>query len=123
MRKDSRRRALSALGIGAGAAIFGACIGGPLAPLPLDVNLQASKLTASIGDTIVFQTNAQGNSLFGIAIDFGDTKTTSYDAQGARTLRVTFAHAYDAKGTYLVRVTATDQTLGSKDASLQIAVP
>jgi len=124
MREHSNVRVgLPAFILVAAAAVLGGCLGAKLEPLPLDVTLQANKQTASVGDTIAFQTNAQGSSLFGVAVDFGDSRTATYDAQGARTVKIVFSHAYDASGTYLVRATATDQTLGSKDASLQIAVP
>ena len=106
------------------AAVLGACIGGGnLEPLPLDVTVAANKTTASVGDTIAFSATAQGGSLFGVIVDIGDSRTAAYDAHGARTVKLTFGHAYDTKGTYLVRVTASDVSLGNKDASLQIAVP
>jgi len=117
-------RSMRAFMIVLAAAVLGACLGGGnLEPLPLDVTVGANKLTANVGDTIAFTASAQGGSLFGVVVDFGDTKSAAYDARGARTIRLNFFHAYDAKGTYLVRVTASDVSLGNKDASLQIAVP
>src|SRR3954468_19065352 len=117
------RVALGAFTIAGASAVLGSCLGGNLDPLPLDVKVQASKLTANVGDTIAFTANAQGASLFGVIADFGDSKTASFDGHGARTMKLSFGHAFDAKGSYLVRVTATDASLGDKDASLQIAVP
>jgi hypothetical protein len=118
------RAGLSAFTIVLTSAAIGSCVGGGnLAPLPLDITVAASKLTASVGDTIAFTASAQGSSLFGVIVDFGDSQTAAYDGHGARTIKIVFGHAFDAKGTYLVRVTASDVSQGSKDASLQIAVP
>ena len=99
-----------------------ACGSSDLAPLPLDLTLTANKTTAAVGDTISFVANGQGGSLFGFEVTFGDNTTTLLDAHGARTIRATFKHVYNASGSYLVNVTLTD-VQGSKDASLQIAIP
>ena len=99
-----------------------ACGSNELAPLPLDVTLTADKTTAAVGDSIAFIANGQGGSLFGFEVIFGDNTSTLLDAHGARTVRATFKHAYKTSGNYLVTVTLTD-VQGTKDASLQIAVP
>ena len=99
-----------------------ACGSSDLQPLPLNVTLTADKTTAAVGDSIGFIVEGQGGSLFGFEVIFGDNTTTLIDARGARTVRATFKHAYKASGSYVVSVTLTD-VQGTKDASLQIAVP
>ena len=88
----------------------------------LEVTMAASRVSVPPGDTVTFVVNAQGNSLVGLEMDFGDTGTDQYATGGARTARVTFRHAYSARGTFRVRVVVTDAVAGQKDASVEILV-
>ncbi len=99
-----------------------ACGDGSLDPLPLEISIQASRTTAAPGEAINFVVTAQGGSLLGVAIDYGDTTTDLYGAGGARTARVTFSHAYTAAGTYQVRARVTDAIAGDKDATVEVSV-
>ncbi|MGH7711566.1 MAG: PKD domain-containing protein [Gemmatimonadaceae bacterium] len=99
-----------------------ACSTEPLAPLPLEVTLQASRTTAIPGDTITFVADAQGGSLVGLEISYGDNTSEAFSTAGARTARVTFKHAYLQRATYSVRVVVTDAVAGSKDASIEVRV-
>src|SRR5206468_3374572 len=104
------------------AGMLAACGDATLEPLPLDVALVANPLTAVAGDTISFSVTAQGGSLFGVEMDYGDGVVEPYGTSGARTARVTFRHAFKLKGTYTVSVTATDASAGQKKANLDVRV-
>ncbi len=103
-------------------ALAAACGGGSLAPLPLDIHLQANKATAAPGETVSFVVNAQGGTLVGVEINYGDGSTDLFPTSGARTARVTFGHTYSTAGTYQVRATVTDAVAGTKDATLEMRV-
>ncbi len=103
-------------------AILGACSGESLAPLPLDIEVEASRITASRGDSINFLVTAQGGQLIGIITAYGDGTEDQFATGGARTARVTFRHAFSAAGTYQVQATVTDAVLGQKDASIAVRV-
>jgi hypothetical protein len=98
------------------------CDTAPLEPLPLDIGIEASGTTAAPGDTISFLVRAQGGSLVGIAMAFGDNNTAQFATSGARTAEVTFRHAYAAVGVYDVTATVTDALAGDKSASIEIRV-
>lgn len=100
-----------------------ACGDNSLQPLPLDVKLEASPATAAPGDTINFLVRAQGGSLVGIDMDFGDNTADAFGTAGARTAIVTFRHAFLTTGNFLVRATVTDALAGQKDATVQVQVP
>ena len=89
---------------------------------PFTVGIDASRVTAGPGDSISFVVTAQGSNLVGLQVDYGDTIVDQYQTGGARTARVTFRHAYAARGTYTTVVTATDATAGQKQASVEIHV-
>jgi PKD domain-containing protein len=99
-----------------------ACAGSMLEPLPLDVNIEASRATAAPGDTIIFVVNAQGGSLFGVEVSYGDSVAEQFGTGGARTARVTFRHAYLLRGTYQVRAVVTDAIAGQKEATTEVRV-
>jgi hypothetical protein len=98
------------------------CTESTLAPLPLDITIAASRTTAAPGDTIYFVATIQGGTLLGLNADYGDTATDIYGTSGARTGKVTFRHAYSARGTFTTTITLTDATLGTKSASVEIHV-
>ena len=100
----------------------GACGSNTLEPLPLSVGVEANRLSAAPGDTIIFSVSAEGGQLFGVEIDFADGSTESFGTAGARTARVGFKHAYLTKGTFQVLATATDALQGAKSATVQILV-
>jgi hypothetical protein len=91
-------------------------------PLPFQVSLQANRSTAAPGDNIDFVVIAQGGSLLGVEMDYGDTNTDLFATSGARTAQVTFHHVFADAGTYDVRATVTDALAGQKDASVQVVV-
>ncbi|MBA3340645.1 MAG: hypothetical protein H0T48_02295 [Gemmatimonadaceae bacterium] len=103
-------------------AILGACSTESLATLPLDVVVEASRVTAAPGDSISFQVTAQGGQLIGIITAYGDGTEDQFGTGGARTARVTFHHAFSAPGTYQVRATVTDALAGQKDASTAVRI-
>jgi hypothetical protein len=99
-----------------------ACTESTLAPLPLDIALTASRTIAAPGDTILFVATVQGGSLLGLDADYGDSTADQYGTAGARTGKVTFRHAYTARGIFTAKITVTDATLGQKNASIEIHV-
>jgi hypothetical protein len=103
-------------------ACTAACSTKPLEPLPLDLSVQATPTTAAVGDSITFVTEAQGGSLVGVELHYGDTNTDLYSTGGARTARITFRHAYQQNGTYVVRAVVTDALAGTKEATVEVRV-
>ena len=93
-----------------------------LEALPLEISVTASRTTAAPGDTIVFIATIQGGSLLGLDADYGDNTTEQYGTAGARTGKVTFRHAYSARGTFTTKITVTDASAGQKNASVQVRV-
>lgn len=102
--------------------ILGACSAETLAPLPLGIGIEASRITAAPGESISFAVTAQGGQLIGIATAYGDGTEDQFGTGGARTARVTFRHAFSAPGTYQVRATVTDALAGEKQASVEVRV-
>jgi len=105
----------------AGFALAAACQS-TLDALPLEISVTASRATAAPGDTIVFVATIQGGSLLGLDADYGDNTTEQYGTAGARTGKVSFRHAYLARGTFTTKITVTDASAGQKNASVQVRV-
>jgi hypothetical protein len=101
---------------------FAACDDVTLDPLPLDIGIETSRATAAPGDTIIFVVSAQGGSLVGVAMAFGDSNGDQFATGGARTAQVTFRHAYSAVGVYEASATVTDAAAGDKSASVEVRV-
>ena len=112
-----RRRLLLIVGL-----VLAAACESTLEALPLEITVTASRATAAPGDTIAFTATIQGGSLLGLDVDYGDTATDQYGTAGARTGKVTFHHAYSARGTYTTKITVTDASAGQKNASVQVRV-
>jgi hypothetical protein len=106
----------------AGLGLAAACQQSSLEALPLEISVTASRSTAAPGDTIAFTATIQGGSLLGLDADFGDNTTDQYGTAGARTGKVTFRHAYQARGTFTTKITVTDASAGQKNASVQVRV-
>lgn len=101
---------------------FAACDDATVDPLPLIVSIEPSRATAAPGDTIGFVVSAQGGSLLGVVMAFGDSTGDQLATGGARTARVTFRHAYSAVGVYQASATVTDALAGEKSASVEVRV-
>jgi len=93
-----------------------------LEPLPFEVGLEASRVTATPGDTVSFLVTAQGGNLLGVNIDFADGSNDQFGTAGARSARITFKHAYLTKGTFQIQATVTDALAGPKNATVQVIV-
>ena len=111
---------LVVLGVLLGAAV--GCGDASLDPLPLSITIEASRTTAAPGDVVSFVVNAQGGSLVGVAIDYGDDSSDQLGTSGARTARVIFSHAFGVAGVYQVRATVTDATAGNQAADVRVTV-
>ncbi|SRR6266567_1539759 len=116
---DTMRRLLLGYALLAGVV---ACGEATLDPLPFDLGIQASPVAGAPGDTITFVVTAQGGDLSGVAMDYGDSSGDQYATGGARNARVTFRHAYAARGTFTARATVTDAAAGQKIANIEIRV-
>jgi hypothetical protein len=99
-----------------------ACGDASLDPLPLSITVEASRVTATPGESIDFVVTASGGSLVGITINYGDNGSDQFGTGGARTARVTFSHAFAAAGVYQVRAIVTDAVAGDKDAEVEIRI-
>ena len=88
----------------------------------ITVSLAANPLSAHPGDTVTFVVNATGNTLVGVAIEYGDSNSDLYSTGGALTARVTFKHAYNATGTFEVRAVVTDAFAGERETTMSIVV-
>jgi PKD domain-containing protein len=99
-----------------------ACGDVSLDPLPLQISIQASRVTAAPGDPVSFVVTAQGGDLVGVEIDYGDNTADQRGTAGARTAQVTFSHAFSAAGAYRVRATVMDALAGSRDAEVEIRI-
>lgn len=93
-----------------------------LEPLPLDVTIETSKPVTVVGDSVEFVVKAQGGSLVGVTIDFGDAATDIFETQGARTASVHFKHPYGTAGSYTVQAAALDAVAGQKSATVQVTI-
>ena len=113
-----RRVLLSALLI----ASVAACTESSLAPLPLEITIEPSRTSAAPGDTIAFVVTAQGGTLLGFDVDYGDNVAEQYGTAGARTAKVTFRHAYNTRGSYQVKAMITDGFAGEKSANVEIRI-
>lgn len=102
--------------------LLAGCSAETLAPLPLQIAIAASHVTAAAGDVIRFDVAAQGGQLVGITASYGDGAEEQVPTSGARTARVTFQHAFSAPGTYQVTASVTDALAGPRDASLSIRI-
>ena len=84
--------------------------------------MSASRTSAAIGETVNFVVTAQGDGLAAISMSYGDNNFEQFVTGGARTARVTFAHAFTAAGTYDVRATVTDVASVEKSTIVQLHV-
>ena len=91
-------------------------------PLPFEMTLEASKSSFPAGELVDFIVTAQGGTLLAATIDYGDGITETFPPSGSRRARVTFPHAFDAAGTYVVKATVTEATEGDKSATVQVTV-
>lgn len=103
-------------------ASAGACAPSALEPLPLEISIAPSRTTAAPGDTILFVATVQGGNLLGLEATYGDSTSDTYGTAGARTGKVTFRHAYRARGTFTTTITVNDAVAGQKNASVEIRV-
>jgi len=82
-------------------------ISGP-ADQALFIEITATPASAVIGAPISFRFNARGNSLEGVALDYGDGSADSVATFLARTASGTYTHGYELAGSYRVLVTVLE---------------
>ena len=105
------------------AIVVAACGPEALAPLPFEVSMSASTTTPARGASVTFVVKAQGGSLLGVEVAYGDGATELFATSGARTASVSFQHAFVDPGMYAVEATVTDATAGVKTAVVSVTVP
>ena len=91
-------------------------------PVPIQLTLESSHVTARTGDTVTFIVNATGNNLVGVSVDYGDDVTDLYSTGGALTDLVTLKNAFSASGSFTVRAVVTDAIAGQKESSVGVVV-
>ena len=86
-----------------------ACSGvsGP-ADLVLSITLTATPSSAAVGSPVVFRFDAQGNSLEGVALVYGDGVVDSIATYQARTAAGVYNHGYTDAGEFLAVVTVLE---------------
>ena len=99
-----------------------ACSSVTTEPLPLAITISADKLATTVGDSILFDVQAQGGVLVGVGVDYGDGQGYGVETQGARTARARLRHAYAQPGVYGVSATVTDAAAGQKSAALTVTI-
>ena len=80
-----------------------ACGPPSLEPLDLNLTLEASPTTVTVGQEVTFTIDARGSQLLGLRMSYGDGPE-SFDylgISGARTARWSNLHAYEEPGTYI----------------------
>jgi hypothetical protein len=102
--------------------LLGACDPYETEPLPLDITVSAERTQAAPGDSILFEINAQGGSLLGIDLVWGDGQTRAIQTVGAQTANVRQRHAYAQPGVYDMSASVSDAEAGSKTATLSIRI-
>jgi hypothetical protein len=92
---------------------------------PLAIELFVSPTNQTVGDSVVVRTNAQGTSLAGTIIDFGDGRVDSIPGANANTQGIVTGHAYQTAGTFTIIATVEDLVQGSlsDQATVEIVLP
>ena len=98
------------------------CLGSASEALPLTVGVDASRTTATLGDTIIFTVTIQGESLIGVTMDFADGTGDQFGAGGAKTGKILFRKAFTQRGSFEVVATVTDAMAGQRSARVGIIV-
>ena len=82
----------------------------------------SSNAPVSVSDSLRLNYDVVGQSLAGMAIEWGDSQIDSVSFLGAQSAGGSEAHLYDSAGTYTVRATAVDQLQGSEAAELTVTI-
>ena len=104
------------------ALLWAACRPYETEPLALDVTVQSDRTTAAPGDSLQFDIRAQGGTLLGVEISWGDGMSLAISASGAHTLRTVQRHAFANPGVYDVTATVSDAIAGNKAAQLSVRI-
>lgn len=75
---------------------------------PTAVDLSSDRTTAPVGEPVDFRYQAQGQSLAGLVIDYGDGSRDSIAALGAQTAAGTVTHAFELAGAFDVTAALLD---------------
>jgi len=117
------RRTAAALGLLlAGATV--ACLDDSITGTrPTSFSLTASVTAAAVGDSITFDFDATGTSIFGVLITYGDGAQDTLVARGPNTVvwAESFRHAYQTAGTYNV-VGRMESAGGSRADTVQVLI-
>ncbi len=94
-------------------------------PQPLALEFTASLESTTVGQSVAFSFSATGGWLIGLTLDYGDGTTESVPGHGSHALNGTREHAWEVAGSYRVRASLEDGTLGSltDEVTIEVLVP
>lgn len=90
---------------------------------PLSFSLTSDVGTATVGDSITFTFAAEGTSIFGVLLDYGDGVVDTLVTESSSTVEWTQAvrHAYEVPGAFDV-VGRLETAVGSRTDTVAVAV-
>lgn len=88
---------------------------------PLTVIL-GSNSPVGVGDSLRLDYDVSGQSLAGMAINWGDLQIDSVGFLGAQTAGGSEYHVYDSAGTYTVQTIVFDQLQGTETTDLTVTI-
>ena len=88
----------------------------------ISVQLQASPLVATAGDTVTFTVTVVATSVTDIVINYADGSSDQDHAGGVSSAQVMFRHVYDNSGSYTARATVSDAVVGNRVVTQVITV-
>ncbi len=88
---------------------------------PLDVSI-GSNAPVRASDSLTLTYTIIGQSLVGMEIQWGDSRTDSVSFLGAQSAGGSESHLYDSAGTYIIQATVIDQLQGSASAELSVTI-
>jgi len=103
-------------------ALFTACDWGATTVRPTALILTVNRTSAPPGQPFDFRYEAQGRSLAGLILDYGDGGLDSLGFSGAVTATGTRTHSYSAPGTYIVTGRLEDFLGSTAGAEVQVTV-
>lgn len=88
---------------------------------PLTVTI-GSNSPVSLGDSLRLDYDVTGQSLAGMAINWGDAQIDSVGFLGAQTAGGSEYHLYDSAGTYTIQTIVFDQLQGTETTDLTVTI-
>lgn len=118
------RRPVTVFALLLASAILGACLDESITGTrPLTFSMSADPQAAAVGDSITFEFEATGTSIFGVIVAFGDGVTDTARAETSSLVQWVdqFTYAYETAGTYEV-IGRVDTPTGSRADTLEVEI-